>query len=347
MFQSARLRLTAWYLLIIMVISIAFSALIYVGSWREFDRMLRIQRMKNDDAPSQSELQVIRQDTPFGSNYIFTRAPDPDLIEESRHRVLLALIQIDAVIFLVSAVAGYFLAGRTLRPIKEMVDEQNRFITDASHELNTPLTSLRTAIEVNLRDKHLSLTKAKDVLKSNLEDVGSLQTLTSDLMKLNQYQKPARTLPFEMLALSDVLETAREKVLPMAEEKGITLNVASTDVKVLGDKRSLSELFVILLDNAIKYSGDGKHVLLTVKRDDGKVKIAVIDKGIGIEEKALAHIFDRFYRVDSSRTKQHVPGYGLGLSIAKRIALLHKGNLSVVSTLGKETTFTVELPVKS
>lgn len=346
MFQSARLRLTAWYLLIIMVISIAFSAIIYVGSWREFDRMLRMQRLQNNAAPAQPQLQIIRQETPFGANYLFARAPDPGLIEESRHRVLLALIQIDAVIFLVSAIAGYFLAGRTLRPIKAMVDEQNRFITDASHELNTPLTSLRTAIEVNLRDRHLSLTKAKDVLKSNLEDVGSLQSLTSDLMRLNQYQKPAPTLPFETLTLSDVLETAREKVLPMAEKKHIALTVSSVDVKVLGNKRSLSELFVILLDNAIKYSSEDKPVTLTAKRADSKVRVAVIDQGIGIEEKALAHIFDRFYRADSSRTKQHVPGYGLGLSIAKRIALLHKGNLSVASKLGEGTTFTVELPIK-
>jgi signal transduction histidine kinase len=329
-----------------MVISIAFSMLIYVGSWREFDRMLRIQRLRNEGSPAQTQVQIITQDTPLGTNYFFTRAPDPSLIAESRHRVLLALIQIDGVIFVISAVAGYFLAGRTLRPIREMVDEQNRFITDASHELNTPLTSLRTAIEVNLRDKKLSLSKAKDVLLSNLEDVGSLQALTTDLMKLNQYQKPAPTLPHETLSLASVLQSAKEKVLPMAQKKQISVKVASPSVQVIGNDRSLTELFVILLDNAIKYSDDGKLVSVTAKRTDGKVRVAVTDQGVGIEKEALEHIFDRFYRADTSRTKQHVPGYGLGLSIAKRIVSLHKGSLSVTSILGRGTTFSVELPVK-
>jgi signal transduction histidine kinase len=82
-----------------------------------------------------------------------------------------------------SALSGYFLAGRTLRPIKNMLDEQNRFITDASHELNTPLTALKTSLEVNLRNKQLNLEEAREVLKSNLEDVNNLQSLSEELIK--------------------------------------------------------------------------------------------------------------------------------------------------------------------
>ena len=121
--------------------------------------------------------------------------------------------------------AGYFLAGRTLRPIKNMLDEQNRFITDASHELNTPLTSLKTAIEVNLRDKNLSLKKAKDVLKSNLDDVNNLQFLSAELIKLTQYQDQNINLQLGKVLLKDVIEEAIEKVKVLAKKRNIKITL--------------------------------------------------------------------------------------------------------------------------
>jgi len=175
MFHSARLKLTAWYLLIIMAISISFSAFIYFGATREYDRIIRIEqyRVRHPVQPG-----IIPQGAP-GQLDLFSLSPqqDNELIEWAKLRVLEALFGINVIILFLSALAGYFLAGRTLRPIKNMVDEQNRFITDASHELNTPLTSLKTSIEVNLRDKNFNVEKAKGVLKSNLEDVNNLQFL--------------------------------------------------------------------------------------------------------------------------------------------------------------------------
>src|SRR6185503_8838988 len=110
---------------------------------------------------------LIEQGTPVNPqpNFFFRKA-DPALLQEARQRILIRILLTDLIIIIVAAGAGYFLAGKTLQPIKEMIDEQNRFITDASHELNTPLTSLRTTIEVNLRDKKLTLNDAKNVLES-------------------------------------------------------------------------------------------------------------------------------------------------------------------------------------
>ena len=184
MFHSARIKLTAWYLIIIMAISLSFSTFIYLGATREFDRILRIEQFRITH-PELGERYIQRPvwDT---DTLPLPKPPDPALINATRIRVIEGLAGINLIILMLSALAGYFLAGRTLRPIKNMVDEQNRFITDASHELNTPLTSLKTSIEVNLRDKKLSLDKSKDVLLSNLEEVNSLQALSDELIKITQ-----------------------------------------------------------------------------------------------------------------------------------------------------------------
>ena len=342
MFHSTRLKLTAWYLLIIMIISIFFSTFIYFGAAREYQRILRIEQYRIiHPMPPGIILQRPPSDTDLFS---ISSQQDNELIEWARLRVLEALFGVNIIILFLSALAGYFLAGRTLKPIKNMIDEQNRFITDSSHELNTPLTALKTSIEVNLRDKNFNLDKAKEVLNSNLEDVNNLQFLAAELIKLTQYQDQNNNLQFENLNLPEIIHEAIEKVKTQAKQKNIIIKLDLLRIKISGDRRSLTELFIILLDNAIKYSPNKKTISIFVKNPDSKVQIFIKDSGIGIDEKDLPYIFDRFYRTDKSRTKQNVLGYGLGLSIAKRIVSLHNGNIAVESEISKGTTFIVTLP---
>jgi signal transduction histidine kinase len=325
-----------------MAISISFSAFIYVAATREFDRVVRVEHYRVEHPNTQ---QSIFQIAPWDQDVIPLPPPaDPQLLESSRIRVAEGLTVINLIILLFSALAGYFLAGRTLRPIKNMLDEQNRFITDASHELNTPLTSLKAAIEINLRDKDLTLVKAKDILQSNLEDVNNLQSLSAELIKLTQFQKQNGNFKIERVLLAEAAKTAVAKVKTLADKKQISISVHAQKLYVMGDKRSLTELLVILLDNAIKYSNNKKPVSLKISKQDGKVVIVVKDNGIGIARNNIQHIFDRFYRVDKSRTKQKAVGYGLGLSIAKRIVTLHNGNIEAQSDVGKGSTFTSTLP---
>jgi two-component system, OmpR family, sensor histidine kinase CiaH len=342
MFQKTRLRLTFWYLLIIMAISIAFSIVIYIGLTREFDRALRLQRFRIEHP----EFRVrIFQGQPLQLEELPYPTPaDPQVIAEAKLRLLAGLVGINVIILFLSSVAGYFLAGRTLQPIQEMIDEQNRFITDASHELHTPLTSLRTMIEVNLRDKHLTSEKAQEVLVSNLEEVEKLQELSAGLIELTQYQKPNGNFHMGTVSLSEIIHHAVETVRPLAVKKDIALTQKSEEITMQGNEKSLAELCVTLLDNAIKYSPEKATVSIHAFQKDSKVEIVVKDTGIGIQKEDIPHIFDRFYRVDKSRTKQHIPGYGLGLSIAKRIVTLHKGTIQVTSAPGKGTTFTILIP---
>ncbi len=340
MFEKARLKLTTWYLIIIMLISVSFSVAIYEVLTNELDRVERIQRIR------QEHLLI---PLPDGTTFEFRQSTprefrlDPQLIEETKERLAGILLFVNLGILGASSLAGYFLAGRTLRPIKEMVDEQNRFVTDASHELRTPLTSLKTATEVYLRDKNHSLVESDALHKSNLEEINNLQTLSDNLIKLTQYQKSNGNMVFVVNSLADIVEEASKKVTNLAKFKKITLVNKVKDVKTKADRQSLVEMFVIFLDNAIKYSPKNTTVTLSSCVQDRFVEIEIKDEGVGIDKKDIPHLFDRFYRVDKSRTKTDVAGYGLGLSIAKQIVDKHNGLIKVESELGKGTTFKVFL----
>lgn len=338
MFQKARIKLTAWYLLIIMLISMSFSVAIYRTLTAELDRLARVEESRQERRLPQ----IIPGQEP---NELAPALLDPDVIAETNQRLILRLFLINLLILAGSAVAGYFLAGKTLKPIGDMMDEQNRFITDASHELRTPLTSLKSEIEVNLRDKNITIDDAKKLLQSNLEEVNNLQVLSDGLIKLTQYQKDHNGLPMIKIQLNTITTDAIKKISTAAKAKNIRIENAMQNVTITGNQPALTELFVIFLDNAIKYSRKQKVVKLESKRNDGHIVIRISDEGIGIDQKDIPHLFDRFYRADKSRTKTNINGYGLGLSIAKQIIEQHHGSIYVESKLKKGTTFTITLPV--
>lgn|SRR3989338_1863664 len=343
MFTRARLKLTAWYLLIITLVSVSFSVAMYKVLTNELDRVEHIQRLRQERQLSMPELNSIplefRQKIP--RSFIL----DQQLVEETKNRLKSMLIIVNLGILGVSSLAGYFLAGRTLQPIKEIVDEQNRFISDASHELRTPITSLKTEIEVNLRDRNLSK-DAKKLLQSNLEEVNSLQSLSDNLIRLTQYQKTNYNIHFDDLSLLEIVVDACKKVANLAKHKKITIKNQVKDFILEGDSPSLTESLVILLDNAIKYSRKNTLITLTSKKSGHSLELEIKDEGVGIAEQDIPYLFDRFYRADRSRTKTDVQGYGLGLSIAKQIVDKHNGSISVGSKLNQGTTFTIQLPLK-
>lgn len=342
MFHSARIKLTAWYLLIVMLISIAFSAAIYRVLSNELEQFARMQRVRMERERRLYYDGIIPTISPKNQLPV----PDPELIEEVKNHLKIILIVINGAILIISGGTGYFLAGRTLKPIKDMVDEQNRFIADASHEFRTPLTALKTNVEVTLRDKKFNVQEAKRVLEESLGDINQLQSLSDALLRLAQYQSPNGNQQFKKLSLTELLDESIKKVSQFAKQKNITLDIAVDEKHIEGDDRSLSEMLVIILDNAIKYSPHDSIVTISTKKTDSQVILQINDQGIGIEEKDIPHIFDRFYRADKSRTKSDMPGYGLGLSIAKQIVESHHGSIEVKSKLKKGTTFIIMLPKK-
>jgi len=332
-FNKTRLKLTAWYLLIIMLISISFSVVIYKGLESEVERFARIHRMR-------IERQVLLMPPPLSP-------ADLDLIKESKQRIILILAVINGVIFVISGALGYVLAGKTLKPIQEMVDEQNRFISDASHELRTPLTSLKTAMEVNLRDKNLTLLNAKKLISESVNEVDKLQLFSEELLQLSQYQTPNGTIPFEVISVTEAIKKAVHKMLPVAKQKQIEIKEKVGEYEIKGSAFGITDVFVILLDNAIKYSPRESTITVETRKTGNSVFISVTDEGMGIEAKDLPHIFDRFYRADYARSRTGTGGYGLGLSIAKKIVDAHHGSIHVESKRNTGSVFTVSLPLIS
>jgi two-component system, OmpR family, sensor histidine kinase CiaH len=333
-----------------MVISTAFSTVIYSMANRELviienQQTMRWERQQNHMAPFYEDYkrELQRRGLPVP---IFPSEEGPDLtwVKEARDRLKTLLGVVNLTILGLSGVGGYFLAGRTLYPIKQMLDEQERFVTDASHEMRTPLTSLRTELEVNLKDRKLKLSDAKKLLESNLEEVLNMQTLSDNLMKLTQYSKKNDT-DFKLTKLSEIVDGAVRKVSKLSKNKKIKIVSTFNDFKLEAENQLLTEALVIILENAIKYSFENTKIEIGAIAKRNAATIKITDEGIGIEKNELQHIFDRFYRADTSRTKK-TAGYGLGLSIAKEIVGRHGGSILVKSTVGKGSTFIITLPLK-
>jgi signal transduction histidine kinase len=318
-----------------MVISFSFSGLIYTINSNEINRFANSQR-------NRIERQFIQNDQ-------LPRPPliDDDLIEESLQRLFINLVIINGVILIISGSLSYFLAGKTLSPIQKMTEDQKRFISDASHELRTPLTALKSLFEVSLRDKKMDLTEARKVISTGIDQTDKLKTLSDSLLELSRLDGKIIQDNFQILPLKKIVLESISQIKLKADKKNIKIINQIGLQKVFGEQSKLTEVFVIFLDNAIKYSHDNSQIKLISKTGKNNLIIKIIDQGIGIDQKDLPHIFDRFYQADNARTKSKDSGYGLGLSIAKQIIEAHQGKISVNSQINHGTIFSIRLPIFS
>lgn len=317
-----------------MAVSLLFSVAIYQASMSEVYRGFNAQTRAIESA--------------FGPNGPLTRrqfmTERQALLDSIRLRVISRLAFVNIVILVTSGALSYLLARRTLEPIEEAHKSLERFTADASHELRTPITAMKSEIEVSLSDPKLTLKDARAQLVSNLEELEKLNMLSTGLLKLAQLDADALTK--ESLSLVTIIQGAVDRVLLVAEKKNVLINTSKVkDAKVFGDVTSLTESFVTILDNAVKYSPNSSEVVVSTKTHKGYVAISIKDNGPGIPAAEIPYIFDRFYRADQSRTKQKIDGYGLGLAIAKNIITNHGGKISVTSEVKSGTTFNVILPV--
>jgi two-component system, OmpR family, sensor histidine kinase CiaH len=327
-YKSATLKLTAWYLALVMMISLIFSAVVYHFATDTLASGLTRQQAR-----------IYREFPVFSNNPFFVRDTD---IAVGSHTILSNLIYFNLVVLVGAGFASYWLARRTLQPIEASNERQRRFVADASHELRTPLTALKMDSEVALLDPAASKAALRQTLQSNLEEADKLTLLLNNLLRLSQLDSGSAVRTFAPLTASHIAQRAVAEVTSRAHAKHINLSNTVGTEPAYGDLDSLAQLLVTLLDNAIKFSPDGSAVGITASTQDGMTTISVSDHGAGIEPEALKHVFDRFYRADKARVGSE--GYGLGLSIAKQIADLHHGTITLRSVAGRGTTAIVRLP---
>ncbi|MCI0458674.1 MAG: heavy metal sensor histidine kinase [Gemmataceae bacterium] len=230
--------------------------------------------------------------------------------------------------------------------LEQSFTEMRRFTADASHELRTPLTVLRTEVELAL-GKALRPEETQALLGSVLEECQHLTRLTDQLLTLARRDAGLLQPHCEPVGLTALLQSVAETLQPLAEVKGLTLQVISgakpgTDI-VAADAGQLRQVFVNLIDNAVKYTPGGGAVTVELDADTTQFVIRVRDTGEGIPAEHLPRVFERFYRVDMARSRE-LGGSGLGLSIARSIVEAHGGQIELESTPGTGTTCTVRLP---
>jgi heavy metal sensor kinase len=211
---------------------------------------------------------------------------------------------------------------------EDAVRNSKRFVADASHELRTPLTVLHGELENLTQAPHVEH-RFRDSLGSMLEEVERLAAVVEGLLavsRLDAGEAQAERVQFD---LSELVTTTADQMSLLAEDKNISVEcIATGGVTVEGDRARLKQVIVNLLDNAIKYTPNGGAIRLQVTREDGHAVLDVVDNGIGIPPEALPHVFERFFRVDDSRSRDQ-GGAGLGLSIVKAICTAHGAGVEV------------------
>ncbi len=324
LFESATLQLTAWYVLLLMALSLLFSMVLYGIGTNEFNYVLA--------PPRASEIILFTDDNrALGAR--------EQRVRESSGRLLASLIVFNVSVLVGGTVLSYLLARRTLKPIEKAHEAQSLFASDAAHELRTPLAVMQTEIEVGLRDKKATTGGQRTILESTLEEVSRLRTLTDRLLQLASQQEVSVS---EVDVESATVE-AVTRVVSLAQYKKIEIDNQVGRGIAKGNFDSIIEILVILLDNAVKYSPKKSKIVLRHTETSHSLDIQVRDEGPGIPTAEQAKIFERFYRADSSRSKENVAGYGLGLSLAKRLAEEMGGHLSVQSNGKKGSAFTLTL----
>ena len=235
---------------------------------------------------------------------------------------------------------SWLLSGFVTRPVARTWQNQQQFLSDASHELKTPLT-------VILSSADLLKTSAQPEQRQYVDNISvesrRMKALVEDMLTLSRTES-GRAAPFAPLDLSDLVTDAALRFEPVAFEAGHPLQYdIQNGASLSGDRQQLDQLLDILLDNAVKYAAKGAPIRLTLDISGKNAVLAVENPGDPIPPDKLPHIFDRFYRVDDARTG--AGGFGLGLAIAQQIVRRHKGTITAASD-ARATRFTVTLPLR-
>jgi two-component system OmpR family sensor kinase len=228
-----------------------------------------------------------------------------------------------------------------LEKLDESFSSQRQLIQDVSHELRTPLTIMRGEMDVALK-KARSPEEYIDVLQSCLEEIIRLTHLVENLLILSRFDSREAGMDIKAVPLLHLVKNIVSDVHMLADNKGISIKCSGSDeIIVKGDEHHLRRALLNIIDNAIKYTNNGGSILIKLEDIDNQTRLKISDSGIGIIPENLPFIFDRFFRVDKSRSSQ---GYGLGLSISKSIIEAHRGSLSIESIPGLGTTVIIDLP---
>ena len=262
---------------------------------------------------------------------------------QSVANILNVLVIATIIIIFISIIISFILSNRTLKPIIESWNRQTEFVQNASHELRTPLTIIQAKQELLLQEPNKKIIdKSKDITVC-IKETRRLSKLIKELMALARADSNKLDLVKEVFNIDALIKEVIEPYIEIAkmQKKNINLDLKSNkDIKA--DKNKITELLIIILDNAIKYTGENDSINIKSYYKDGKIHIEIADTGIGIGKEAIKHVFERFYREDKARSRE-TGGNGLGLSIAQTIVQAHNGSIKLINNEPKGTKVIIKL----
>jgi len=270
--------------------------------------------------------------------------------EQVRRELITSLVWVNGTLFIGAVGLSYILAGLTLRPIQKAYEQQRRFLSDASHELRTPLAILQTDLENEL-DNAKASTQEKEHSQSHLEEVRRMGKIVKDLLLISRLDGENQLAsPQEIVDLKEIVTATAKRLQGYADKHNIKV-IASpmareTPLTVIANKEPLLQAISNLVKNGIDYNKPDGNVVVSLKHNKNTAFITVSDTGIGIAEEEIPKLFDRFYRVDQSRSRQ-MGGSGLGLSIVQSVIHSYGGSVHIKSKLEEGTTITLTLPLEA
>ena len=261
---------------------------------------------------------------------------------ETLESLLIILIVTGTTALLAFLIISIFLSSWALRPVEIAWLQQKQFIADASHELKTPLTVLLANMDILEENENDTIKNQIKWINSSRQEAMQMKTLLEEMLFLAKTDKNKREITFAKINVSDILISQILSLEVIAFEKNVDINYENVqeDLYINADEKQIQSLFSILLENACKYSNANTVITVTLKKEQDKIKLDINNFGPIIPKTELTHIFERFYRVEKSRNKEH-GGYGLGLSIAKKITDNHNMKIWAESNEQKGTSFKI------
>ncbi len=326
-FRAARRKLTLLYLATITAIVAVLSSALY--EFHAHD----VEGIERRRAGREIEGQRPTDDARSG-------------LEEYLEHLGRSIVVADVITIIAGGLLSYLLAARTLQPIKEAVEAEQRFFANAAHDLRTPLAVMRSEAEVALRGGSLDPGEARLLIQSSLEEIRRMSAMVEqmlDLARSGASRRPRGGL-HETLDLAALAAATAARMARRAEERGIRLvTEAAGPVLISGEASTLERAVNNILENAIAYTPGGGCVTVRVRRDSGNAILDVADTGIGIPPEDLPHITEAFFRGDRARGV-HSGGAGLGLTIVKTTMDEHRGSFRVENRPGGGTTVSLQFP---
>jgi two-component system, OmpR family, sensor histidine kinase CiaH len=311
LFEKARLVLTAYYVIAMFIILMIFSSVL-------------IFTVESKVRESFDGSIVVREE-------------NDRVFKKLTNEIEILIYTIDAGLLLLIGGASYFLAGKTLRPIKDNMEAQKKFLANASHDLRTPVAIITTESEVILQDKNIGVKDYRDAIESNLEEAKKMSVIINGLLFMARGEAEIKIR--EKLNLSLLLKKIIDKMNTQARQKDLVLHSEiNQDIFIMSNTSDMERAINNILQNAINYTKIGK-IEINLKQEKNKILLEIIDTGVGIKEKDLPFIFDRFFKAEHSRNDG--AGSGLGLHIAKETIERNGGQIKIESKLGVGTKTSV------